>query len=192
MQENSEESLIADQEGVMDVEEILPSSAELTPLERKRANSLMRTALLMMEDSRFPPRPTYRSGIEIGARTMNGLILNLTVSSGIEFPPVPVSTGWISRLVLSSRLGLSYISKKETNEITDFFIGYALEPQGKWDWRRFELGLSVSNQIGWGIYSKFEWHKIYFKATNLITSDAAIEGGVRLGKLWGRTGHNGN
>ena len=101
MQENSEESLIADQEGVMDVEEILPSSAELTPLERKRANSLMRTALLMMEDSRFPPRPTYRSGIEIGARTMNGLILNLTVSSGIEFPPVPVSPGWISRLVLA-------------------------------------------------------------------------------------------
>ena len=192
MQENSEESLIAGQEGAMDVEEILPSAAELTPLERKRANSLMRTAFLMMEDSRFPPRPTYRSGIEIGARTMNGLILNLTVNGEIEFPPVPVSPGWISRLVLSSRLGLSYTSKKETNEITDFFIGYALEPQGKWDWRRFELGLSVSNQIGWGIYSKFEWHKIYFKATNLITSDAAIEGGVRLGKLWGRTGHNGN
>jgi len=152
----------------------------------------MRATMLMMEDSRFPPRPTYRSAIEIGGRTMNGFVPNLTISGGIDFPSVPVRPGWVSRFVMSSRLGLSYTSKKNTNEITDFFIGYALEPQGKWDWRRFELGLSVSNNVGWGIYSKVEWHKIYINATNLIGSDPAIEGGVRLGKLWGRTGHNGN
>lgn len=193
MQENSEEKLIVNHASAKNIKEILPSAAGLTPVERKRANSLMRTTMLMTEDSRFPPPPTFRSAIEIGARTMNGLIPNLTVSGGIDFSPVPIRSGWVSRFVMSSRLGLSYTSKKKKrNGITDFFIGYALEPQGKWYWRRFELGLSVSNQIGWGIYSKVEWHKIYFRATNLITSAAAIEGGVRLGKIWGRTGHNGN
>jgi len=192
MQENSEEKLTVNQASAKNIREILPSAAELSPLERKRANSLMRTTLLMMEDSRFPPRPTYRSAIEIGVRTMSEFNSNLSVSGGIDFSPVPIRSGWVSRFVMSSRLGLSYASKKKTNEITDFFIGYALEPQGKWDWRRFELGLSVSNNVGWGIYSKVEWHKIYINATNLIGSDAAIEGGVRLGKLWGRSGHNGN
>ena len=192
MQENSEEKLIVNREDAMNVEEILPSAAELTPLERKRASSLMRATMLTMEDSRFPPRPTYRSGIEIGGRTMNGFTPNLTISGGIDFPPVPVRPGWISRLVISSRLGLIYTSKKKSNDISDISFGFALEPQGRWDWRRIELGLSISNQVGWGLYSKVEWHKIYFKATNLITSNAAVEGGIRIGKLWGRTGHNGN
>ena len=192
MQENSDESLIVNQENVKNIKETLPSAADLTPVERKRAKSLMRTSMLMMEDGRFPPRPTYRSAIEIGGRTMIGFISIMTISGGVDFSPVPVTSGWVSRFMLNSRIGKSYASKKKTDEIIEFSIGYALEPQGKWDWRRFELGMSVSNQKGWGIYSKVEWRQIYFKTTNLIRSDAAIEGGVRIGKLWGRTGHNGN
>jgi len=192
MQENSEEKLKIDQESAKSTKEILPSAADLTPLERKRANSLMRTTLLIMEDSRFPPRPTYRSALETGGRTMNGSAPILTASGGLDFSPIPVRPGWVSRFTMSSRLGLSYTSKNKTKGITDFFIGFAFEPQGKWDWRRFEFGAAVSNQVGWGLYSKFEWHKLYFKATNLITSNAAVEGGIRFGKLWGRMGHNGN
>lgn len=192
MQENSEEKLKIDQETAKSTKEILPSAADLTPLERKRANSLMRTTLLIMEDSRFPPRPTYRSALETGGRTMNGSAPILTASGGLDFSPIPVRPGWVSRFTMSSRLGLSYTSKNKTKGITDFFIGFAFEPQGKWDWRRFEFGAAVSNQVGWGLYSKFEWHKLYFKATNLITSNAAVEGGIRFGKLWGRMGHNGN
>lgn len=192
MQENSEEKLKIDQESAKSTKEILPSAADLTPLERKRANSLMRTTLLIMEDSRFPPRPTYRSALETGGRTMNGSAPILTASGGLDFSPIPVRPGWVSRFTMRSRLGLSYTSKNKTKGITDFFIGFAFEPQGKWDWRRFEFGAAVSNQVGWGLYSKFEWHKLYFKATNLITSNAAVEGGIRFGKLWGRMGHNGN
>ena len=160
MQENSEEKLKIDQESAKSTKEILPSAADLTPLERKRANSLMRTTLLIMEDSRFPPRPTYRSALETGGRTMNGSAPILTASGGLDFSPIPVRPGWVSRFTMSSRLGLSYTSKNKTKGITDFFIGFAFEPQGKWDWRRFEFGAAVSNQVGWGLYSKFEWHKV--------------------------------
>ena len=192
MEENSDEKLPVDQERAENIEQILPSAAELTPSERKRANSLMRTNLLMMQDSRFPPRPAYRTAIETGVRSLNEFTPLIAFSGGIGFSSVPIASGWVSRFVVSSRLGLNYGAKRKTNENIDFSVGYAIEPQGRWDWRRFELGLSVSAHKGWGLYSKIEWRQIYFKTTNLFTSDMAIEGGFRLGKLWGRTGHNGN
>ena len=111
MQENSEEILTVDQERANNIEQILPSAAELTPKERKRANSLMRTNLLMMQDSRFPPRPAYRTAVEIGVRSLNEFTPLITFSGGIDFSSVPIAPGWVSRFVVSSRLGLNYGAK---------------------------------------------------------------------------------
>jgi len=88
MQEISDENLTVDQERANNIEQILPSAAELTPKERKRANSLMRTNLLMMQESRFPPRPAYRTAVEIGVRSLNEFTPLITFSGGIDFSSV--------------------------------------------------------------------------------------------------------
>ena len=121
----------------------LPSTAQLNWIERERASSLMRMAMLTMEDGRFPPRPTYRGRVEIGGRTGSGVKsgLNIFASTGVDFPPVPVRVGWVSRLAVNFRFGASVSVSDKVKILNELRVGYAIEPQGKWNWRRIEAGL---------------------------------------------------
>ena len=194
MESISGNSLTTGKPEITDDVEPLPSAAELNTNERKRASSLMRMAMLMMEDGRFPPRPTYRGRAELGGRTGNGVDsgLNFYASTGVDFPPVPVRVGWVSRLTVNFRLGASVSSSNNLKRLNELRIGFAIEPQGKWNWRRIETGIAKTNGSRTGLYARFEWRMLYINSTNLFSTTPSVEAGVSLGKVWGRTGHNGN
>ena len=174
--------------------EPLPSAAELNTNERNRASSLMRMAMLTMEDGRFPPRPTYRGRVELGGRTGNGVSSEpvFYASTGVDFPPVPIRVGWVSRLTVNVRFGAFVSLSNNLKKINELRIGFAIEPQGKWNWRRIETGLAKTNGSRTGLYARFEWRMLYVNSTDLFSTTPLVEAGVSLGKIWGRTGHNGN
>ena len=194
MESISGNSLITGTAAITDDVKSLPSAAELNSNERKRASSLMRMAMLIMEDGRFPPRPTYRGRVEIGGRTGNRVDPEpiFYASTGVDFPPVPISVGWVSRLAVNFRFGASVSSSNNLKILNELRVGFAIEPQGKWNWRRIETGLAKTNGSLIGLYARFEWRMLYINSTNLFSTTPLVEAGVSFGNAWGRTGHNGN
>jgi len=177
--------------------EAFPASAELSDDAWRRAETLMRVALLGAETARFPPPPTFRASLDAGAgfgsaRTGDaslGMVLQL------ESVPGPVTNGWLSRGTVGLRVAAT-LFEGESVEVPeaarDARAGIALEPVGRWSWQRAEVGVRYGWAGGLTWYARGEWRTLYGEASGDPWAPRRAEIGLRLGKLWGRAGHNGN
>lgn len=177
----------------------LPTNADFDASERARARMFTRSALLGLERGDFPPRPTLRGAVEIGALAGGDRPgpWAIAVQGGLEIGPTPVLRGWVSRLALQARTGTVWSSGEDDfralpRRDSDLRLGLALEPLGRWEWMRVEAGARIGLAGGPGWYARGEWRKLWAETFSDGVAPRYAQLGVRIGAAWLRPGHNGN
>lgn len=176
----------------------LPTNADFGPEERRRVDALMRLGTLGLMDGPLPPEPTFRFGLDLGiqageSRAGDGAF---SVAVNLESNPSPVADRWLSRGGLSLRGSGLVVEESDVRYFPrsslELRAGVGVEPIGGWRWMRFGGGLLLPLEGGPGWYARSEWWALYAEVTSRGLAPDRVEGGVRLGWLFGRNGRLGN